>query len=237
MLFRIVHSVQFEFNCTLWQHQKCCTWYVTKYMTINLDIISGSIQPAECLLSVVDASCNVSCFVTWRRNHIFLYGTKRSQSIQFKISTIEGASGIWYKLLWSWSVGKFLSQFYGYLLIVQINSFIPSNLIYKAENLIVCTLYKFTFLNQSEPNIAHIAPWPGRDRRVCMVRNFLTFKAFFIFFVASECRFHDRRWLPAQVTRDRVISMILAGACATSRKRHCSGRQLSVLTESVLHLE
>jgi len=129
----------------------------------------------------------------------------------------------------------FLSQFYGYLLIVQIDSFIPSNLIYKAENLVVCTLYKFTFLNQSEPHFAHIAPWLGTDRRVCMDPNFLTFSAF-LTFVASECRFHDRRRLPAQVTRDRVTSMILAGACATSRKRR-SGRQLSVLTESVLHLE
>jgi hypothetical protein len=28
----------------------------------------------------------------------------------------------------------------------------------KAESLFVCTLYKFTFLNQSEPNFAHISP-------------------------------------------------------------------------------
>jgi len=92
----------------------------------------------------------------------------------------------------------------------------------------------WTNLNQK---IAHMAPWPGRDRRLCMVRNFLTFTAFFTFFVASECPFHDKRWLPAEVTCDRVISMILAGACATSRERHCSGRQVSVLTKSVLHLE
>jgi hypothetical protein len=33
--------------------------------------------------------------------------------------------------------------------------------IYKAESLFVCTLYKFTFLNQSEPNFAHISPLVG----------------------------------------------------------------------------
>jgi hypothetical protein len=32
-------------------------------------------------------------------------------------------------------------------------------LIYKAESLFVCTLYKFTFLNRSEPNFAHIFLW------------------------------------------------------------------------------
>jgi hypothetical protein len=31
-------------------------------------------------------------------------------------------------------------------------------LIYKAECLFVCTLYKYTFLNQSQPNFAHIPP-------------------------------------------------------------------------------
>jgi len=41
--------------------------------------------------------------------------------------------------------------------------------------LFVCTLYKFTFLNRSQPNFAHISPWPGRDRRVCMVQKCLTF--------------------------------------------------------------
>jgi hypothetical protein len=37
-----------------------------------------------------------------------------------------------------------------------------TDLIYKAENLFVClfvcTLYKLTFPNQSEPNFAHISP-------------------------------------------------------------------------------
>ena len=59
--------------------KKCSIWCVTKYMTVNLDIISLSLSlsshPTEFLLYVVELSCDVSCFVTWWRKQIFLYGT------------------------------------------------------------------------------------------------------------------------------------------------------------------
>jgi len=53
--------------------------------------------------------------------------------------------------------------------------------------------------------------------------------------MAAECRLQDRRWLPAQVIRDSLISVILAGLSATSRKWRCS-RQFRILTASVLYL-
>ena len=55
-------------------------------MTINLDIISLSSHITVYLLYVVDWSWGVSCFVTWRRQQIFLYGTKCLQSTRFNIS-------------------------------------------------------------------------------------------------------------------------------------------------------
>jgi hypothetical protein len=55
-------------------------------------------------------------------------------------------------------------------------------LIYKDECLFVgmyvWNLHKFTFLNQSEPNFAHVSPWSGRDRKVCMDPKFLTSSTF-----------------------------------------------------------
>jgi len=54
--------------------------------------------------------------------------------------------------------------------------------------------------------------------------------------MAAECRLQDRRWLPVQVIRDGVISVILTGLCATSRKRRRSRRQFRVLTATVLQL-
>jgi len=51
-------------------------WCVTKYRKVNLDIIYRSSQTTDCPLYVVHASREVSCFVTWRRKQIFLYGTK-----------------------------------------------------------------------------------------------------------------------------------------------------------------
>jgi hypothetical protein len=41
---------------------------------------------------------------------------------------------------------------------------------------------------------------------------------FLTFFVGSGCRILGTKWLLAQVIRDSVISVILAGVCVTSRK-------------------
>jgi hypothetical protein len=48
--------------------------------------------------------------------------------------------------------------------------------------------------------------------------------------MATECRLQDRRWLPTQVIRDSLLSVILAGLNATSRKWRCSRRRFRVLT-------
>jgi hypothetical protein len=60
-------------------------WCVTKYTTVNLDIISVSSHPTEYPLYVFNVSWDVSCFVTWRRKRIFLYDTKCIQSPRFSI--------------------------------------------------------------------------------------------------------------------------------------------------------
>jgi len=61
----------------------------------------------------------------------------------------------------------------------------------------VCSLYKSTFLNRSEPNFAHVSPWSGRDRGVCMGPQYFTFPTFSAYFVGSGWRFTCRRWLKA----------------------------------------
>ena len=110
------------------------------------------------------------------------------------------------------------------------------HLMYKAECLFVCTLYKFTFLNRSQPNFAHISPMVWKRTLAMYGLTFFYFSTFSTFFVASGCRLQDRRWLPVQVIRDGVISVILTGLCATSRKRRRSRRQFRVLTATVLQL-
>jgi len=71
------------------------------------------------------------------------------------------------------------------------------NLIYKDECMFVCTLYKSTFLNRSEPNFAHISPVVWKRPRVCMGPQYFTFPTFSTYFVGSGCRFLGSRWLPA----------------------------------------
>jgi hypothetical protein len=46
----------------------------------------------------------------------------------------------------------------------------------------------------------------------------MAFSTFFTFFVGSECRILGTKWLPGQVIRDNVISVILAAVSVTSRK-------------------
>jgi hypothetical protein len=45
-----------------------------------------------------------------------------------------------------------------------------------------------------------------------------TFSTFLTFFVRSTGRILDTKWLPAQVIRDSVISVILAAVSVTPRK-------------------
>ena len=62
----------------------------------------------------------------------------------------------------------------------------------------VSALCKFTFLNQSEPNFAHISPfaWKRPQGTYCP-KMFDLFYPFFTF-VRSECRILGTKWLPAQ---------------------------------------
>ena len=61
----------------------------------------------------------------------------------------------------------------------------------------VWNLYKFTFLNRSEPNFAHVSPVGWKRPGVCMGPKFLTFWALFFFF-RCHCRIMGTRWLPAR---------------------------------------
>jgi len=99
----------------------------------------------------------------------------------------------------------------------------------------VCLFVPYTnshFRNNRNQTLHTSPPWSGRDSRVCMVRKCLTFSTFLTFFVGKECRILGTKWLPAQVIRDSVISVILAGVSVTSRKWRCSRRQFRVLQES-----
>jgi len=89
-----------------------------------------------------------------------------------------------------------------------------------------CTnLHFWTDFNQT----SHTSPpWSGRDSRVCMVRKCMTFLTFF---VGNECRILGTKWLPAQVIRDSVTSVILAAVSVTLRKWPIR-RQFRVLQES-----
>jgi len=106
------------------------------------------------------------------------------------------------------------------------------HLIYKAECFLFVPHTNSHFWTDLNQTLHTSPPWSGRDRRVWMVRKYLTFSIFFTIFVGSECRILSTKWLPAQGIRDSVISAILAAVSVTSRKWRCSRRQFPVLQES-----
>jgi hypothetical protein len=115
----------------------------------------------------------------------------------------------------------------------------PISYIYKAEclfvSLFVCLFVPYTnshFWTDLDQTLRTYPPWSWRDRRVCMVRKCLIFSNFFTFLVGIECQIFGTKWLPAQVIRDSVISVILSAVSVTSRKWRCSRRQFRVLQES-----
>jgi len=73
-------------------------------------------------------------------------------------------------------------------------------LIYKAESLFACTLYKFTshFWINLNQTLHTSPPWSGRDRTICMDPQYFTFSTFSTSSIGSECRILVRRWLLAQ---------------------------------------
>jgi len=91
----------------------------------------------------------------------------------------------------------------------------------------VWNLYKFTFLNRSEPNFAHVSALAWKRPRVCMYPKFLISSTFWgIFFFGGHCRI-----MGASVFRDNLISAIPAGVCVTSAT--FSGSLISVILAGV----
>jgi hypothetical protein len=90
----------------------------------------------------------------------------------------------------------------------------------------VCTLYKSTFLNRSEPNFAHGSPWSRRDRRVCIGLKFLTSSAFWALFLYGPLQNHGHK-IAADATafRDSLISVVPAGVRVTSPTLRCRWRR------------
>jgi len=88
------------------------------------------------------------------------------------------------------------------------------------------------FWNNLTQTLHTSPPRSGRDRRACMDPQYLTFSTFMTFSVESEWRIPGTKWLPAQVIRESVISVILVAVCVTSRKWRCSRRQFRILQES-----
>jgi len=117
--------VQFEFNYTLWQHKKML--YLMCYKIYDNQFGHYFWVQPTCRMSPFCARCKLGRFLLCHltKDQIFLYGTKRSQSISSVPLRGHREAGTNYcgpNLL-----RIFLSQFYHYLSIVQINSFIPSN--------------------------------------------------------------------------------------------------------------
>ena len=65
--------------------------------------------------------------------------------------------------------------------------------------LFVCTLYKFTFLNRSEPNFAHVSPLIWKRPYGMYGSEILDlFDLLGPFFSRGHCRIMGTRWLPAR---------------------------------------
>jgi hypothetical protein len=96
-------------------------------------------------------------------------------------------------------------------------------LIYKNVYLFVCmyvhtcmyvwNLCKFTFLNRSEPNFAHVSPWSGMYGP-----EILDLFDFFGHFLWGPLQNHGHKMAAsATVICDALLSVIPAGVCVTSR--------------------
>jgi hypothetical protein len=82
-----------------------------------------------------------------------------------------------------------------------------------------CTLYKFTFLNKSEPNFSHIFSLVLKRPQVCMKPKFCdSFRPFDLLCRERVPILRQKMAACARVIRDSVVSVILAGVGTTSRK-------------------
>ena len=118
----------------------------------------------------------------------------------------------------------------------------------------VWNLYKFTFLNRSEPNFVHVSPLVSEETiGYVWTRNSCPLWPFGSFSFGGHCRIMGTKWLPVRpfsaitlypwfqlvfawchqhyvvadggVIRVSLISVILAGVALTSRKWRRSRRQ------------
>ena len=81
----------------------------------------------------------------------------------------------------------------------------------------VWNLYKFTFLNRSEPNFAHVSSLVWKRPSVCMDPKFLTSSTFWALLLWGSLQNHGHKMVVgATVFRDTLISVIPAGVSVTS---------------------
>jgi len=100
----------------------------------------------------------------------------------------------------------------------------------------VWNLYKFTFLNRSEPNFAHVSP-RGLEETVCMDTKFSTSLTFLALLLWGPLQHHGHKMAAcATVFRDTLISVIPADVRVTSptrrRRRRSHPRHLYVRDSS-----
>jgi hypothetical protein len=111
---------------------------------------------------------------------------------------------------------------------------LKSYILYKDEMvflfIFVCmyvrNLYKFTFLNRSQPNFAHVSPLVWKRPRVCMGPKFMTSSILWVFFIWGPLQNHGHK-MAANVTvfRYTVMSMVPAGVRVTSPTLRCRRRR------------
>jgi hypothetical protein len=92
--------------------------------------------------------------------------------------------------------------------------------------LFVWNLHKFTFLNRSEPNFAHVSPLVWNRPRVCMDAKFLTSSTFWLLFRWGPLQNHRHKMTAgANFFRDTLISVIPTCVRVTSPSWSCRRRR------------
>jgi hypothetical protein len=92
--------------------------------------------------------------------------------------------------------------------------------------LYVWNLYKFTFLNRSEPNFTHVSPLVWKIPRICMDPKFFTSSTFWALFLWGPLQNHGYKMAAgATVFCETLISVVPAGVRVTSPTLRCRRRR------------